>query len=148
VDVDNQFGLQEGLIVYGPVALAVPTEKQFPGPHGPPVGLDHFLLYEVLFGDPVGVPVGLVDEFDYEPGVFVDTPHYFANPVQKVYGEEVSEVVNPGAHLMFYDILGGLYFPQVLGLNQFRFEDLSDLVSGPGLLAVPSLKLSCELVEE
>lgn len=149
VEVDNQFGPQ-ALTVWGPVALAVPTQKLDPWGHESPVGLDHFLLYEVTSGPALGFPVTLIDEFGFEPEVWVTTPHYFANPVLKIRGEEdVTEIMNPGAHLVFYDILGGtVYWPYIFGINQFRPQELLDAFSEPGMLAVPSLKLSYELAPE
>jgi len=51
VEINNQFGSQQ-LTLWGPIALAVPTQKVEPWYHEPPVGLDHFLLYEVVEGRP------------------------------------------------------------------------------------------------
>jgi len=144
VDVNNQFGMQE-LMVSGPVALAVPTQKVEPGDHGPPVGLDHFLLYEVIEGPYFeDLVVGLEDQFhDVAEGMVV-APRYFANPVQKTDDTGmVTEIVNTEAHLVFYEITGGQYYlPQLLVVNQFGQQTFD--VAGPILLAVPSGKLSAE----
>jgi hypothetical protein len=146
VEVDNQFGTQE-LIVWGPVALGVPTQKLEPGYQYPPVGLDHFLLYEVADGPYVEVDVGLQDQFGYEPEeVSVAIPVYFANPVQKTHTDTgvVTEIENPDEHLVFYEILGSeTQYPQVRVVNQFGEQTFSE-VYGPYLLAVPSEKLYYE----
>jgi hypothetical protein len=147
VQVQNQFGTQD-LRVLGPVALAVPTWKQYPGDHQSPVGLDHYLLYEVIDSTPVGVVVDLIDEFSPEPDyVTALTPYLFANPVQKtVEGEEVAEIENSMAHLVFYVIDGSEVLPPsyVQVVNQFvaTSYDLSDPAN---MLAVPSLKLDYAL---
>jgi len=139
VEVNNQFGNQE-LTVFGPVALAVPTQKLIPGGHEQPVGLDHFLLYEVIEGPPVEVMVvSLNDQFGEEPEVWVLAPVLFANPVRKTHDYDVTEIENPEAHLVFYEIVStGPFAPEVLVVNQFG-EQILD-VYDPLLLAVPSEK--------
>jgi len=146
VTVDNQFGPDQVLTVYGPVALAVPTWKQYPGEHFPPIGLDHFLLYEVVGGQPLGVSVGLWGQFiEGEPmGVNVGIPRYFANPVQKTYDGKVTEIENPEAHLVFYDILGSqISVSYVQVWNQLLDEPAYyDLGPEANMLAVPSAKIA------
>jgi hypothetical protein len=148
VDVDNQFGTQH-LTVWGPVCLAVPTQKVEPGNHEPPVGLDHFLLYEVV-GPEVNEIVNLHDQFTYGEyeQFLVTAPLYFANPVQKTDAAGmVTEIQNPEAHLVFYELSGQLhYYQQVQIVNQFDGCTFSE-IEGPWLLAVPSEKTSFELVE-
>jgi len=142
VVVDNQFGTQN-LIVFGPVMLAVPTQKVAPGGHGSPVGLDHFLLYTVFGGSSVNVTVGLSDQFGHDGEVLVLEPIAFANPVQKTHDGNVTEIVNPEARLVFYSIAGEIVpYPQVKVVNQFGAQTLN--ISGPGFLAVPSEKLYYE----
>ncbi len=140
VEVDNQFGTQQ-LTVSGPVWLAVPTQKEG---HDPPVGLDHFLLYEVIDGPYMEVVVGLSDQFVGYEEVLVSVPVLFANPVRKTHGATVTEIENPGAHLVFYGIEGGVFETMVLVDNQFgeQFLDVYD----PSLLAVPSWK-TCVITE-
>jgi hypothetical protein len=141
VTVDNQFGWRE-LTVYGPVALAAPTWKTYPNLHGPPQYLDHYLLYEVVIGLPVGEHVNLDDEF---PGVAenvpVNMPRYFANPVLYKYhdGNETG-AWDPEAHLVFYDIsFNPEWFERVEIYNQFvDYESLN--LTHSRLLAVPSEK--------
>jgi hypothetical protein len=141
VTVDNQFGIQE-LTVYGPIKLGVPTQKVEPGAHDPPVCLDHFLFYKVVEGPSVDVVVGLYDQFHDEPEVLVTQPVFFANPVRKTHGGIVTEIKNPAAHLVVYEILGGeVYYPHVQVVNQFGEQTFD--VSDPAHLAVPSEKLSC-----
>jgi len=141
VEVVNQFGVQN-LIVSGPVALAVPTWKLTPGNHTPPVGLDHFLLYKVI-GGYMNVTVGLNDEFDKETQVLIYRPLFFANPVQKTYGDGVTNITDNETHLVFYGIEAGNFWQVVQVNNQFGNQTL--LVGNPALLAVPSLKLSWQL---
>ena len=144
VTVSNQFdpifeGPQE-LIVSGPVALAVPTQKLSPYSHEPPVGLDHYLLYFVESGASVQIPVSLTDEFGVDSEVLVVEPAFFAIPVQKTHQGTVTPIENSLAHLVFYKIAGSVFEPFVVVNNQFGFEQGYDVL-GPDMLAVPSLKL-------
>jgi hypothetical protein len=144
VQVDNQFGWQE-LYVYGPVALAAPTQKLVPGDHPEPKYLDHYLLYAVLSGSPVGAIVDLDDQFpDMATAVNVTYPRYFANPVLlKEHGPNYTSAWYPETHLVFYDIWDNLEFsPWVTVDNQFEYGVLN-LTKGQ-LLAVPSVKLYYE----
>jgi uncharacterized repeat protein (TIGR02543 family) len=146
VKIQNQFGIQE-LTVYGPIALLLPTQKEG---HQPPVNLDHFLLYEVIEGEPVEKVVSLQDQFDDEPQEsLVDWPMYFANPVQKTYKGDVTEILNPEAHLAFYAI-NASFSGEVEVVNQFG-EQTIDVYTllGFGGLAVPSEKIeSHQLFQE
>jgi len=145
VTVSNQFNYDEPeeLTVFGPVALAVPTQKLAPYYHDPPQGSDHYLLYSVE-GEPtpLDIGIGLADEFGSEPeGVIVRQATYFANPVQKTHGTTI-DIKNDLAHLVLYTITGGLVgAPTVQVDNQFYAAptDYYDLF--PDMLAVPSLKL-------
>jgi hypothetical protein len=149
VEVDNQFGSQN-LTVQGPVALAVPTWKLYPGNHTEPIGLDHYLLYKVILAAPMEVVVDLNDQFGDEPGVVLTAPVYFANPVLKVpyvqYGSggeaaEVPGLVYPEVHLVFYpEIVAN---EVVVIKNQFVDNDWLNVI-GCHLLAVPSEKISFE----
>ena len=140
VEVNNQFGDQE-LIVYGPIGLGVPTQKEG---HDTPVGLDHFLLYEVIEGPSVEVVVGLSDQFGDET-VTVYEPAAFANPVRKTHDGEVTEIVNPEVHGVLYWIEGGYFETEVQVVNQFGEQTLD--VYDPVLLAVPSEKISASVFE-
>ena len=84
------------------------------------------------------VGVDLNDQFVYEE-VGVTGPIYFANPVQKTHDGEVTDIVNPEAHLVFYGISGEYFETQVLVDNQFGVQTLD--VSGSFFLAVPSVKI-------
>jgi len=135
VEVDNQFGLEQ-LMVRGPIALAVPTQK---GDHEAPLRLDHYLLYEVLGGPPVEELVILNDQFMSEPDADVYEPVYLANPVKKTHGDEVTEIINTDDHLLFYYIdVAGEFTTQVQIGNQFEGGTID--VYDPELLAVPSTK--------
>jgi len=141
VEVDNQFGTQQ-LTVYGPVALAVPTQK---GDHEAPLALDHFLLYEVIDGAALDVVVTLEDQFLGEPDASVYEPAYLANPVKKTHAGAVTEIENPEEHLVFYNIFIDDEYDvrQVQAVNQFGEQNLD--VYAPALLAVPSTKTELEL---
>jgi hypothetical protein len=138
VVVKNQFGTQN-LTVTGPVALAVPTWKLNPGNHSTPVGLDHFLLYKVIGGSLMNVGVDLTDEFSPETGVPVYEPLFFATPVHKTQGDNVTEIRAPEAHLVFYRIEARAFNGTVQVNNQFGNQTL--YLGNATLLAVPSEKL-------
>jgi hypothetical protein len=147
VTVKNQFGEDQWLRVAGPLFLAVPTKK---GPHDPPQGLDHFLVYEVINYDnePVEVIVDLWDQFTlYNNDVGVYAPSLFATPVQKIHGDQVTDIKNPDDHLLFYGINGGdFYLPGLQIVNQFGPQSLTvDEAEFPiPLLGVPSIKTAWE----
>jgi hypothetical protein len=142
VQVDNQFGPQE-LLVSDPVYLGVPTQKLTPGPHDPPVGLDHFLVYRIDGGTPVAIEVELQDQFGLQEFVYVACPVYFANPVQKTHDGNVTPVV-AGTELVFYWISSALVPPEsVVVSNQFDLGEpqLLEGLQPAYLLAVPSWKI-------
>ena len=137
VEVDNQFGDQM-LTVSGPVALAVPTQNEG---HEPPVGLDHFLLYEVIEGTSVNVSVTLQNDY-FGPSCVVELPAYFACPVQKTHEAEVMEIQNPEAHVVLYQKSWTGYWdpgPYVHVFNQFVEQEFRLYMLT--LVAVPSEKL-------
>jgi hypothetical protein len=151
VTVDNQFNdaaVPQTLLVWGPVALAVPTQKLVPGDHGMPKYLDHYLLYEVIEGLNVTATVDLDDQFSgTAPGVEVTEPVYFANPALKGYvdlGPEMG-MWDPDEHLVFYRISDNdeSYGDDVGFRNQFCPEGpcFVDLIEEDQLLAVPSVKV-------
>jgi len=139
VTVNNQFGIDQLLLVGDPLFLAVPTQK---GPHDPPVGLDHFLVYEVLDYDYLypEMEVGLWDQFTDQPAT-VYPPAFFANPVKKIYDTEVTDIKNPDDHLVFYWIDGGFFNADDLPVvNQFGAQFLDVWQSEGDILGVPSQK--------
>jgi len=147
VTVDNQFGEEQVLWVTGPVALAVPTHKLFPDDFGPPVGLDHFLVYEVVNYTVVpDVPVELMDQFNYEPEVWVYEPVLFANPVQKTFLGEVTEIENPDWHTVFYIAFGAPLEPPAEVFIENQFGPWGFTVTWPDLLGVPSAKTDWSLL--
>ena len=149
VEVTNQFNEDESqyLTVGGPVALAVPTQKLEPGGHESPVCLDHYMVYAVVNNVVVDVPVELKDEFGVDPEVMVGKAIYFANPVQKTVGSEVTEITTD-EHLVFYQIVGTeASCPQVQVDNQFGPQTLN-LGDEPAiLLGVPSVKVDFEQLD-
>jgi hypothetical protein len=135
VKVLNQFGLQN-LTVSGPVKLAVPTTKEG---HEMPVGLDHYLLYKVEYSPYWEIAVNLTDQFGGNATVTVHQPAYFANPVQKTYKGEVTDILNPDVHAVIYAISGAPFETQLQIDNQFGNQTLD--VSDPHYMAVPSEKV-------
>jgi hypothetical protein len=141
VNVSNQFGTQL-LTVGGPVALAVPTQKLAPGNHSQPVGLDHFLVYQVVNQVSIEDYVDLKDEFGSDDHAGVGEAVYFANPVQKTLGTEVTNITHPDDHLLFYKLYDTqATAPGVNIENQFGEGDF-DIVGPAALLGVPSEKIS------
>ena len=141
VQVENQFGVQ-GLTVWGPVALAVPTQKILPNDHEEPVGLDHYLVYQVTASPYIGETVEVLDEFGDPVDVMVHTAMYFANPVKKTHGDEVTEILNPEDHIVIYGTDLGPFNEQVRVSNQFFVDEQTLDIFGPTALAVPSTKSS------
>jgi len=151
VTVDNQFNdaaVPQTLTVYGPVALAVPTQKLEPYYHEKPKYLDHYLLYEVVEGLNVTATVDLDDQFPgTAPGVEVTKPVFFATPAIKGYLDYEPGFWDPEGHLVFYAISDNEEFlPGVLVRNQF-FPEVAEslnLIPIDQLLAVPSVKVYWE----
>jgi hypothetical protein len=142
VTVSNQFGENQVLYVYGPMALGVPTQKEG---HGVPLGLDHFLMYEVVEGPTINEYVSLDDQFGPQPEVLVTYPIAFANPVKKTHGDEVTEILNPDVHGVFYETSMGAFEGTVQVVNQFHEVEPATLdVLGPSGLGVPSHKIDWE----
>jgi hypothetical protein len=141
VTVSNQFGIDQVLYVGGPDMLAVPTKK---GLQDPPVGLDHFLVYAVLEEPPVLMEeVWLWDQFTGQ-GATVYQAAYFANPVQKtiVDSGEVTEIMYPDDHLVFYWIDGGMFHEEWLPIdNQFGPQVLMVGQEEYDFIGVPSQKI-------
>jgi len=138
VMVNNQFQDDVWLTVVGPVALAVPTEKEG---HEAPVCLDHLLVYEVVEAEFPEVGVHLTDQFT-EEDVVVWGPDLFANPVHKTApgAAAPTPIEHEDEHYVFYYIEGEPFEKNGLQItNQFGPQTL-DLV-GPELLAVPSQKI-------
>jgi uncharacterized repeat protein (TIGR02543 family) len=143
VMINNQFQDDVWLTVHGPVALAVPTQKE---DHEMPVCLDHLLLYEVM-GEPfTPVPgVNLKDQFIPEgDDVTVYEPVLFANPVKKTFGSDVTEI-ETDEHMVFYYIEGEPFDPLTVQIqNQFHATPAGLDLLYPELLGVPSQKIEWE----
>jgi uncharacterized repeat protein (TIGR02543 family) len=149
VTVSNQFGTQE-LTVAGPISLTIPTQKVEPGGHEPPEGLDCFLGYEVIDPQSVEVVVDLSDQFGDEQNVLVTQAKSFANPVKITHDGEVTEIVNPDAHLVSYWTLAeGVSMEQreVVVSNRFGEYTLNATKREESVLVVPSQKISWEPME-
>ncbi len=134
VEVDNQFGVQN-LTLYGPFALAVPTQKEG---HAKPVDLDHYLLYFVENPEYQNVYVNLTDQWGGEE-VLVQEHAFFANPVKKTYKGNVTDILNPEVHVVAYWISAAPFGTVITVDNQFGNQTLD--VWDPYWLIVPSEKV-------
>jgi uncharacterized repeat protein (TIGR02543 family) len=136
--VINSFAIGGQELCIDDVCPTVPLE--------PPVGLDHYLLYKVTDGTPVNVTVDMKDQFREDKDVSVYEPYLFANPVRKTHDGNVTEIVNLEAHLVIYVISAEFWEgPEVQVDNQFG-EQTFQLFQDPVVFAVPSEKLSYELI--
>jgi len=146
VEVSNQFQENVTLTVWGPVALAVPTEKEG---HEMVECLNHYLLYYVDEADWAEFPsvegVNLKDQFipDGED-VTVKGPYYFANPVKKTVVEngDVAKIEDEDLHWVLYDIRADqpTSIDKTIQIaNQFGNDQILDLTYRD-VLAVPSEK--------
>jgi hypothetical protein len=146
VTISNQFGDNQELTVWGPVALAVPTEK-LEADLEAPVCLDHLLVYEAnpssWLEEPIAV-VDLHDQFQDQPAAEVWDPVYFATPVEKTLlpGGSATPKEHEDEHMVFYYIDGAPFEKKVQIDNQFGEQTL-DLIFRD-TLAVPSEKISVE----
>ena len=147
-EVQNQFGLQR-LLLRAPVALAVPTRKIFPGPHEPPVGLDHFRCY-AAWGLPVNQGVALSDQLIPQfSGHQVLNPVAFCNPARKVPIEPPGPpagIQNPDLHLTCYSMTRVRFEGDVSIENQFGAQRLA--LGSPDTICVPSRKLNWFPIED
>jgi len=144
VKIDNQFGTNQQLWLYGPLYLAVPTQKST---HDLPEYLDHYLVYgvSVSANTPEGVMVDLWDQFCFMwpwADVNIYEPTLFANPVQKTHESIVTSIKNESDHLVFYIIDGGDFSLDGLSVaNQFGPDFLNVFQAMYDLLGVPSVKV-------
>ena len=139
VTINNQFQDDVELTVQGPYYLAVPTQKE---DHEMAECLDHLLVYEVMETEFAEVGVNLKDQFipDGED-VVVWGPAYFANPVQKTVGSEVTDI-ETDEHYVFYYIDDDPIERTIQIDNQFGGQTLHLVYTE--LLAVPSQKIAWE----
>jgi len=146
VEVSNQFNdaaEPQTLRVEGPIALAVPTQKEG---HEMVECLNHYLIYWAYEEEFPEVGVNLKDQFipDGEDAV-VWEPKLFANPVQKTVVEsgDVAEIENDDLHWVLYDIYD-MESPSVEKTiqiaNQFGDDQILELTYRD-VLAVPSQKI-------
>ena len=144
VEVENQFGTQQ-LTVWGPIYLAVPTQKVDPGNHKEPLSLDHFLVYAVMNGPLLETDIALNDEFGDDTCVVGET-WLFANPVEKTLGTTKTQIAHPDDHLVFYKIYDTEKpGPRVEALNQLSKDKQTLYLGEPAtLVAVPSQKKAWE----
>jgi uncharacterized repeat protein (TIGR02543 family) len=139
VTVNNQFGNNQWLEVYGPLWLAVPTGKLAPDW---PADLNHYLVYLVI--DYEFVPeefVYLHDQFTGQETMVWD-PAFFAVPAQKIHDGVVTDIKDD-KHLLFYGIGSGEFIAYAYDLpvvNQFgqQYLDVWELEFEDNFLGVPS----------
>jgi len=136
VVVENQFGIQN-LTVSGPTGLSTPAQKVEPYYHDPPVGADHLLDYDAIEGEAVNQTVDLYDEFGNYTEVLVMHPTGLGNPVLKIHGGNVTEILTQGDVCWVGYLLSPPYSPfQVKAVDQFGNQTLD--MWGPVILSVPS----------
>lgn len=140
--VDNQFGEQVWQ-VGDPQFLVLPARKFEPGP---PLQNNHYLAYQAM-GQPVNIPVSLVDQFGQIEAIAAE-PVYFLNPVEKVTPDGVVyPILDPEAHLACYRIDPPMMYDiPVIAFDQFGVWDF--IVLDHDCLCVPSFKRQVVRTEE
>jgi hypothetical protein len=135
VRVDNQFGLQtltvhEGLFLLNP-ALKNQTAGQLPV-------RNHYKCY-FCTGDPVNVPVTLIDQFDTWQTIAL-SPKFLCNPALKQVGGQTYPIVDPRQHYVVYDLdpIDPGPFPAVI---RDQFHQGSFNLRDGSFLMVPTDKL-------
>lgn len=84
------------------LVLTHSSARAFPSPDA--LNLDHFWCYNTD-GDPINEPVDLKDQFNpITVTKTVGKPKLFCNPAQKKHGDRVFKIIDPNAHLTFYEI--------------------------------------------
>jgi uncharacterized repeat protein (TIGR02543 family) len=145
VTIDNHPQDNLELSVQGPIALAVPTQKE---DHEAPVCLDHLLVYEVLLaGEPAPITtIDLRDQFLDESGLTVYEPVLFANPVEKTApgAPAPTPIEHADEHYVFYPIYGESFEMGIQIQNQFHADRVGLDLFSADLVAVPSQKISWE----
>jgi catechol 2,3-dioxygenase-like lactoylglutathione lyase family enzyme len=132
---ENQFGVQK-ILTGRAIALLAPAQKYEKGSEFPKE-LDHYKVYQVLQGEPVGRGVKLRDQFDHREAE-VTYPWAFAVPVRKWHEGSTFGVHNAKAHLAFYKITPGSVQKARVVRDQFGRRYLH--IYRSVLLGVPSVK--------
>ena len=134
----NQFGREQKIVTYSTIALLAPARKIERGSKFPEK-LDHYKVYRVIDGDPVGKEVKLEDQFASREAK-VTYPIAFAVPVKKEHEGKTFPIHNEKAHLVFYRITPSENIPKsIKAYDQFGRYYLKIGVSY--LLGVPSMKV-------
>ena len=101
--------------------------------------VNHFLCYPVS-GKSLAQTVTLTDEFRNQQSVIVEAPTLFCNPVAKTIGGTTTDVTNPDAHLLCYNIrLPKSTNAREIGI-QNQLETGTFTVTSTPELCVPSTK--------
>ncbi|MFC1981633.1 hypothetical protein ACFLVN_05280 [Chloroflexota bacterium] len=153
VQVQNQFGKMQKLLVGPATYILVPTEKNPVAGQSDnfPDNLDHFKWYPAIRGKPVNIKVTLDDQWGTWEDVMVLTPVAFANPVRKIHllssaaagGDiNISEIQHPEAHLVAYKLEGpqSSSDPITAIINNQFVQTQNIAVLEGNLLLVPSAK--------
>lgn len=138
----NQFrAAEQPLDVFQPQYLLNPALKYLTPPQPPlsPIPTkNHYEAYDCA-GDPVEIPVSLVDQFGPTTAL-VHFPRWLAPPVQKIFAGALFPIVDPVPHLVIYDITVQTAQPPPPVFVQDEFG-IWQLELGPRIfLAVPSYK--------
>lgn len=98
VFLDNQFGPQMFMVKDGRYLVLPALKDQF----GPPPVANHYKCYDCQ-GPPVDILVDLEDQWgaDVRTATF---PRYWCNPVDKMVGLMLYQIIDQAAHLACYDL--------------------------------------------
>lgn len=132
--IENQFGVQNWMVKNGRYLL-LPALKNTPGT--PPIA-NHYKCYEAE-GDPVNIPVTLVDQFGTYSMVATDVI-WFCNPTSKcVEGGDTYEIVENQAHLACY-LLEPVISTSITAMAYDQFGDWQLTLEQPCWLCLPTKK--------
>jgi hypothetical protein len=138
--ISNQFGTQK-LAMGGPTILAVPAGLP---PLAPSTDLDHYGCYsaqaETQFNP---IQVTLQDSFITET-ITVVQPVFFCNPTIKNHNGTTT-ILHPDTHLTCYSTSPSNFQGGNVNTTDQFFLTAAYTIQAPGLLCVPSLKLSWQV---
>jgi len=154
ISVSNQFGADQRLVVENPALLLLPAEKllidETPAGHSAPVGLDHYLCYDVTSAPMFGLAGVMLEDQFFSEEVEVGQARFFCNPAQKEvlgpppYVPGLYPIIDPDNHLTCYQITSTTPPPFLSVLAEDQFGNPEFTVLQDEFLCVPSTKVLCE----
>lgn len=120
--------------------LLVPTQKMNPGNHEPPQKLDHYVCYRIINGEPPGVEVEMKDQFMTYEKRPVGKPEFLCVPAEKVRDNEVTPILNPKKHFVFYRFQEDVGVDAVIS-NQFQTQFTIGMNKVSGILVESEKKM-------